>query len=149
MQGQTRPTWYVRFPHQSTCIRHTLPAGGPRMWQPFTSHWQSWTEPLLPRKRVPDIIHSIPANRSVGLYPVFLSSQPLKQWRKSSICRQQATSLTRLISPSCDRYVQYSRVPTWKFIDVDKRGCVEVVLRHFHRSRYRSGPLWFFCGEGL
>jgi hypothetical protein len=26
---------------------------------------------------------------------------------------------------------------------------IEVVLRHFHRSRYRSGPLWFFCGEGL
>jgi hypothetical protein len=26
---------------------------------------------------------------------------------------------------------------------------VEVVLRHFHQSRYRSGPLWFFCGEGL
>jgi hypothetical protein len=26
---------------------------------------------------------------------------------------------------------------------------VESVLRHFHRSRYRSSPLWFFCGEGL
>jgi hypothetical protein len=26
---------------------------------------------------------------------------------------------------------------------------VKVVLRHFHQSRYRSGPLWFFCGEGL
>jgi hypothetical protein len=26
---------------------------------------------------------------------------------------------------------------------------VEVVLRHSHRSCYRSGPLWFFCGEGL
>jgi hypothetical protein len=26
---------------------------------------------------------------------------------------------------------------------------VEVVLQHFHRSRYRSGSLWFFCGEGL
>jgi hypothetical protein len=27
--------------------------------------------------------------------------------------------------------------------------CVEVVLRHFQRSRYRSGPLWFFYGEGI
>jgi hypothetical protein len=26
---------------------------------------------------------------------------------------------------------------------------VEVVLWHFHRSRYRSGPLWFFYGECL
>jgi hypothetical protein len=26
---------------------------------------------------------------------------------------------------------------------------VEVILRHFHRSRYGSSPLWFFCEEGL
>jgi pentatricopeptide repeat protein len=26
---------------------------------------------------------------------------------------------------------------------------VEVILRHFHRSRYRSRPLWFFYGECL
>jgi hypothetical protein len=26
---------------------------------------------------------------------------------------------------------------------------VEVVLRHFHRSCYRSSPLWFFCVEGI
>jgi hypothetical protein len=26
---------------------------------------------------------------------------------------------------------------------------VEVVLRHFHRSRYMSSPLWFFYREGL
>jgi hypothetical protein len=26
---------------------------------------------------------------------------------------------------------------------------IQVVLRHFHRSRYRSSPLWFFCGEDL
>jgi hypothetical protein len=25
----------------------------------------------------------------------------------------------------------------------------KVVLRHFHRSRHRSSPLWFFCGEGI
>jgi hypothetical protein len=29
--------------------------------------------------------------------------------------------------------------------DVD----VEVVLGHFHRSCYRSSPLWFFCWRGL
>jgi hypothetical protein len=26
---------------------------------------------------------------------------------------------------------------------------IEVVLRHFHRSRYWSSPLWFFCREGF
>jgi hypothetical protein len=25
---------------------------------------------------------------------------------------------------------------------------VEVVLQHFHRCRYRSNPLWFFCWRG-
>jgi hypothetical protein len=25
---------------------------------------------------------------------------------------------------------------------------VELVLRHFHRCRYRSSPLWFFCWRG-
>jgi hypothetical protein len=25
---------------------------------------------------------------------------------------------------------------------------VEVVLRHFHRCRYRSSLLWFFCWRG-
>jgi hypothetical protein len=26
---------------------------------------------------------------------------------------------------------------------------VEVILRHFHQSRYRSSPMWFFCGEDV
>jgi hypothetical protein len=26
---------------------------------------------------------------------------------------------------------------------------VEVVLRHFHQSRYRSSLLWFFCGKAF
>jgi hypothetical protein len=77
------------------------------MWQPFMSHRKSWTKSLLPRKRAPGTIHSIPANRSMSLYPVSLFSQSIKQWRKSNICRQQATRLTGPISRACDRYVQY------------------------------------------
>jgi hypothetical protein len=34
--GKTRPTRHVRFPHQSTYVRRTLPTGSPRTWQPFT-----------------------------------------------------------------------------------------------------------------
>jgi hypothetical protein len=107
MQGKTRPTQHVRFSRQSMYARRTLPAGGPRTWQPFMSHRQSWTESLLLRKRAPDTIHSMPTDRSVGPYPVSLPSQPMNQWRKTNIYQQQATRLLGLISPACDRYVQY------------------------------------------
>jgi hypothetical protein len=107
LQGKTRPTRYVRFPRQSMYVRHTLPVGGPRTSQPFMSHQQSWTESLLLRKMAPDIIHSTPADRSVGPYPISLPSQPMKQWRKPNIYQQQATRLTGPISLTCDRYVQY------------------------------------------
>jgi hypothetical protein len=35
--------------------------------------------PLLPRKRAPDTIHSMSADRFMGPYPVSLLSQPMKQ----------------------------------------------------------------------
>jgi hypothetical protein len=35
--------------------------------------------PLLPRKRAPDTIHSMLADRSAGSYPASLPSQPMKQ----------------------------------------------------------------------
>jgi hypothetical protein len=107
LQGKTRPTRHVRFPHQSMYARRTLPAGGPRTWQPSTSRRQSWTESLLPRKRAPGIIPSMPADRSVDPYLVFLPSQPMKQWRKPNIHQQQATKFIGTISLACDQYVQY------------------------------------------
>jgi hypothetical protein len=107
LQGKTWPTRHVCFPHQSTYARRTLPAGGPRTWQPSTSHRQSWTESLLPRKRTPDTIPSTPADRSAGPYPISLLSQPMKQWRKPNTHQQQATRFTGPISPVCDRYIQY------------------------------------------
>jgi hypothetical protein len=105
--GKTRPTRHVRFPHQSTYAQRTLPAGGSRTWQPSSSHQQSWTESLLPRKRAPDTIPSTPADRSAGSYPISLLSQPMKQWRKPNIHQQHTTRFTEPISPACDRYVQY------------------------------------------
>jgi hypothetical protein len=107
LQGKTRPTRHVPFPRQSTYARRTLPAGGPHTWQPFMSRQQRWIGSLLPRKRTPVSIHSTPADRSVGPYPISLSSQPMKQWRKPNICRPPATRLTGPISPVWDRYVQY------------------------------------------
>jgi hypothetical protein len=43
-----------------------------------------------------------------------------------------------------------SPFPTVQVIDALMKASmiesVEVVLRHFHRNRYRSRSLWFFCG---
>jgi hypothetical protein len=83
LQEKTWPTHHVRFPYRSTYARRTLPTGGPRTGQPFMSCRQSWAGPLLLRKRTPDIIHSASADRSAGLYPASLPSQPMKQWGQS------------------------------------------------------------------
>jgi hypothetical protein len=107
LHGKTWPTRHVRFPRQSTYAWRTLPACGPRTWQPSISHRQSCTKSLLPRKRALDTIHSMPTDRSTGPYPVSLSSQPMKQWRKLNIHQQQTARFTGPISPACDRYVQY------------------------------------------
>jgi hypothetical protein len=107
LQEKTRPTRHVRFPHQFTYVRRMLPTGGPRTWQPSTSRRQSWMESLLPRKGAPNTIPSTPADRSTGLYPVSLPSQPMKQWRKSDTHQQQATRFIGPISPAYDRYIQY------------------------------------------
>jgi hypothetical protein len=51
LQGKTRPTWHVRFPRQSTYAQCTLPAGGPRTWQPFARRRQIWTDPIALEKK--------------------------------------------------------------------------------------------------
>jgi hypothetical protein len=83
LQGKTQPTWHVRFPRQSMYTRCTLSADGPRTWQRFMSRQLSWAGSLLPRKGAPDTIHSTPADRLAGPYPVSLSSQLMNQWGQS------------------------------------------------------------------
>jgi hypothetical protein len=130
LQGKPRPTWHVRFPHQSMYAQRTLSVGGPRTWQPYMSHWQSWTESLLQRKRAPDTISSTPADRSTGPYPVSLLSQPMKQWRKPNIYQQQATRFTGPISPACDRYVQYLLMgDNWTVLNRHRRGLQPWICR--------------------
>jgi hypothetical protein len=73
-----KPDQHDTYASQSTYVRRTLSAGGPRMWQPSTSCQQSWSESLLPRKRAPDTIHSTPTDQSTGPYLVSLPSQPMK-----------------------------------------------------------------------
>jgi hypothetical protein len=123
LQGKTWPTQHVRFPHQSTYARCTLPAGGPRTWQPSMSRRQSWTESLVPRKMALDTTPSMPADRSAGPYPISLLSQPMKQWRKSNIHQQQATRFTGPISLACDRYIQYLLMgANWMVLNRHRRG---------------------------
>jgi hypothetical protein len=107
LQEKTRPT------------HHTLSTLSPRMvhnhmylmWSIYSnllySRQQIWTDPLDPRRRAPDTIHSTTTVRSSGLYPASLSQQPKSSGEKSSSCWQPTTRLIGPISPACDRYVQY------------------------------------------
>jgi hypothetical protein len=82
LQGKIRPT------------RHTLSTLCPHMVYDHTyftrstysnisySHQQIWTDPLHPRRRAPDTIHSTPVVRSTGPYPASLPQQPIEQWGK-------------------------------------------------------------------
>jgi hypothetical protein len=108
LQGKTRPTHHVRFPHQSTYARRMLLPDSSRTWKPFTSHQQSWAGPLLLRKRAPDTIYIAPTDRSTGSYLVSLPNQKNEVvGAKPNIYRQPTTRLTRPISPPCDQYIQY------------------------------------------
>jgi hypothetical protein len=51
LQGETRLTRHVRFPRQSTYARRTLPAGGPRTWQPFTKSSTAMDRAAAPEKK--------------------------------------------------------------------------------------------------
>jgi hypothetical protein len=107
LQGKTRPT------------RHTLSTFSLRIvydhtyltWSAYSnlsySRQQIWTDPLHPRRRAPDTIHSTTVIQYAGPYPASLPQQPKSSGKKSSSCWQPTTRLTKPISPACDRYVQY------------------------------------------
>jgi hypothetical protein len=123
-----------------------LPTGGTRTWQPSTSHRQSWTESLLPRKRAPDTIPSTLTDRSAGPYPVSLPNQPIKQWRKSNTYQQQTTRFTRPISPACDRYIQYLLMGATERSLTDTGGGYNlegVGLPHIHSPTFTTSCLFF------
>jgi hypothetical protein len=51
LQGETWPIWHIRFPRQSTYARRMLPAGGPRMWQPFAKSSTMMDRATAPKKK--------------------------------------------------------------------------------------------------
>jgi hypothetical protein len=84
LQGKTQPT------------HHTLSTLSPRMvhdhtylpWSIYSnlsySPQQIWTNPLHPRRRAPDTIHSTTAIRSAGPYLASLPQQPKSSGEKST-----------------------------------------------------------------
>jgi hypothetical protein len=84
LQGKTQPT------------RHMLPMLSPHMvhdhtyltWSTYSNlsygHQQIWTDPLHPRRRTPDTIHSMTVVWSAGLYPASLPQQPKSSGEKST-----------------------------------------------------------------
>jgi hypothetical protein len=75
-----------------------------------------------------------------------LPSQPMKQWRKPNIYRQQATRLTMPISPTCDRYVQYFLIGT--NTSVINRHRRELPHRNFGIATTLSPPFPSKCSTG-
>jgi hypothetical protein len=113
LQGKTRPTRHLCFPHQFTYARCTLPAGGPRTEQPFLSRQQSWEGSLLPRNKAPNTTARRLIDPRVRTQ-LLLPSQPMKQWR------QRQTSINGRLLGLLGLYHQHaigtfntcSRVPT-------------------------------------
>jgi hypothetical protein len=107
LQGKTRPTYHMlsmlspRMVHDHTYLTRSTYSNL------SYSRPQIWIDPLHPRRRAPDTIHSTTTIRSAGLYPASLPQQPKSNGEKSSSCWQPTTRLTGPISPVCDRYVQY------------------------------------------
>jgi hypothetical protein len=90
----------TRFPRSvHVCSRTICISRGPHIATLHTSS-TALDRVTAPEKKAPDTIHSTPADRSVGPYPVSLLSQQMKQWRKLNICRQHAAKLTGLINTS-------------------------------------------------
>jgi hypothetical protein len=90
--GETRPIRHICFPCQSTYVRHTLPTGSPRMWQPFVKSSTTMNRATAPEKKVSQhnsqcagwpIRGSVPsfspklAIKAVGVESPFVSNQLL------------------------------------------------------------------------
>jgi hypothetical protein len=107
MQGKTRPT-HSTISTLSLCMvyDHRYLTWSTHSNLPYDCQ-HIWTDPLHPRRRALDIIHSTPADWSIGPYQVLSHNSPWSSGEKSSFYWHPTTRLTGSISPACDRYVQY------------------------------------------
>jgi hypothetical protein len=144
LQGKTQLTWHVHFPRQSTYVRRTLPAGGPRTCQPFTSHRQGWTDTTAPEKKCSRLHLSA---RLSGLRDLsqFLSQDSHWSSRlKPSTCERPTTRFTGPISPTCDRYVHYLLTGTnHSVLNQHRRGLPHIKPWNSHNT-LPALPFWGF-----
>jgi hypothetical protein len=84
LQGKTQPTRHTLF-MLSPCMVHDHMY---LTWSTYSnlsySRQQIWTDPLHPRRRAPDTIHSTTAIWSEGPYPASLPQQPKSSGEKST-----------------------------------------------------------------
>jgi hypothetical protein len=107
LQGKTRPTRHTLSTLSSCMVHDRMYLTRSTYSKLSYNHQQIWTDPIHPRRRAPDTIHSTTVIRSVGPYPAYLPQQPKSSGEKSCSCWQPTTRFTRPISPACDRYIQY------------------------------------------
>jgi hypothetical protein len=87
---------------------------------------QIWTDPLLMRRRLsgPRVQTHILSHNSKW-----------NSWEKTSFCWQSATRLTGLISPECNRYIQYLLVGANPLVlNRHRRGATTLEVPVFHIS---------------
>jgi hypothetical protein len=133
MHGKTQQTCHICFPRQSTYVQRTLPAGSPGMWQPFTSHQQSWAGPLLLRRRAPDTIHSTPLTNPHVHTQLLSRASQWSSGAKPSIYQWPTTRLTRPLSQVWDWYVQYLLVEANRTVlNWHRRGATTLEMLAFH-----------------
>jgi hypothetical protein len=107
LQGKIQPTRYTLSTLSSCMVHDHTYLMRSTYSNPSCSHQQIWTNPLHTKRRTPDTIHSTTAIQSAGPYSASLPQQPKSSGEKSNSCGQPITRFTGLISPTCDRYVQY------------------------------------------
>jgi hypothetical protein len=91
----------------SAYATHTLSAGSPRTWQPFISHHQRWTDSTAPEKKGSQQNPS-PAESSIGPPPNFTLNTVIEAVMKvKHLLMNKLHRFIRLITPPCDRCVQY------------------------------------------
>jgi hypothetical protein len=117
---------------------------------PSSAHWQRWIGRLTRHLARTSVSFHCPA-------PSWSRLGIKLRWRHlhwTTVATMSESSVGATTNASAMHYwkawdQEFSALPSVLVAGHFSMVAVEVVLWHFHQSRYRSSPLWFFCGEGL
>jgi hypothetical protein len=122
LQGKTRPTRHVCFPLQSTHAWRMLSAGSLRTWQPFTGSHEVKIGPLHPEEVLATKDRLAQPSSWVTSFLLPCDSPGVGE-RGFDTMVTQLHQFTGLISPACDRYVQYLLAgANWMVLNRHRRG---------------------------